>query len=208
MSGNPIYNFNALHPYDLRRFEEISTTLNFKKGEKIFLQGEPSDYMVVVIAGIVELKEANNDENKVIKYIKPMQFIGESYPENHGKYSCSSYFMTDGVAMLINYKAFRTLLPWSPKTSLGMINILRKTQESIYQELEHQRVFTATQKVAYFLLTYQYLLPQLRYKEMASILFLTPETFSRQLKKLEEDKCLTIKDRVIELHHRELARLL
>ncbi|MCK4440754.1 MAG: Crp/Fnr family transcriptional regulator, partial [Sulfurovaceae bacterium] len=199
---------NVLHPYDLRRFEKMSTTSNFKKGEKIFLQGEPSDYMVVVIEGIVELKKEYNNETKVIKYIKPMQFIGESYLEKHEKYSCSSYFMTDGVAMLISYKAFKNLLPWSPKISLGMIKILRKTHDSIYQELEYQRVFSTTQKVAYFLLNHQSLIPQLLYKEMASILFLTPQILSRELKKLEYEKCLTIKDGVIELNHRKLARLL
>ncbi len=207
MSIPPFLHSESLTINDLKLFQDIGSIKTFQKGEKIFSQNEPSTQIVIVMQGFVKLSKMTDSENSITRAIFPMQLIGESVPFEQKLYPVSAHFMTNGLAIIIAYSQFKQLFSWSPKIALSMFNLVNKSQLHLFQEMENKRVLSTAQRVASFLLEYQTLLPQLMHKEMAVILSLASETFSRQITKLKVKRAIVVKDGKIELNENKLRRL-
>ena len=208
MSINHILNARAFEVDDFKAFQHIGRVISFKKGEKIFSQNEPSTNIIIVMQGFVQLSKMINSKNVPVRHVAPMQLIGESVHTNQNRYPLSAHFITDGIAIIIEYKVFKQMLLWSPKIAMAMFNLVNKSQQHLFQEMENQRVLNTTQRVALFFLEHQLLLSQLKHKEIAAILSLTPETFSRQVTKLKKSKCIVSKEGKIILNEGKLKQLL
>lgn len=208
MSINPLLNTRAFEVNEFKAFQNISRLITFKKGEKIFRQNEPSTHIIIVIQGFVQLSKMINSKNIPVRHISPMQLIGESVHANDNRYPLSAHFITDGIAIIMEYKVCKQMLLWSPNIAMAMFNLVNKSQQYLFAEMENQRLLNTTQRVALFLLEHKPLLPKLMHKEMAMILSLTPETFSRQITKLKEERCLEIKEGKMILYQASLKKLL
>ena len=206
MCSNPIINVSSLFSNNLSIFNEVSNLISFEKSEKLFTQNHSANTIVLILDGFVKLSQVEN--KNATKYIQPMQLISDSLPNEKEEYSFSAHAMTQGRALVINYNLFKEKIFWSPKLSLAIIQLLHKSEQQISKEIENQRVFSAMQRVVMFILKYKPLIAQLKHKDMAELLFLTPETFSRQIGKLKEKKYITMKKLEISLNEDKLKSLL
>jgi len=200
MGKNPRIDLDSLSVNDFERIQKIGTVINFKKGEEVFIENDISTHIIIVVEGFVKLSKMNNNKNLPIRYIAPMQLIGESVSTKSNRYPLSAHFMTNGSAIKIEYKCFKQVLLWSPVIGLSMFNLVNNTQLHLFKEMENQRKLSITQRVLLFLVNYESLLPQLLKKEIASILFLPPETFSRQLRTLKDRGYISVEKGVIKIN--------
>jgi CRP-like cAMP-binding protein len=207
MSDNPIFNKSVFYKSDLKIFENIGKVIAFKKGEKIFSENEPSTHIIIVLQGFVKLLKMTNSTNIMVRAITPLQLIGESVATQINRYPVSAHFITEGLIISIEYNQLKQLSTWSPNIALSMFNLVNKSQLDLFQEIENKRVFNYTQRIASFLLNYESSLSQLKYKEIAAILFVSKETFSRGIRKLKDEKLIVIENGKMELNKREILKL-
>ena len=207
MSENPRLTLSSRYIEDIKLLNNIGIVKRFKKGEILFKEHKKMTHIMIVIEGIVELSKKNNQKDKEVRYISSFQIIGETLPEMNQRYPLSASFLTNGIAVLVEYDTFRQLLLWSPKTSLNMFKLLNRSQEQLFKKIEKEKTYNSIQRVASFLLEQATHLNQLQYKEMASIIDITPETFSRQLKKLREEQYIHIEEGDMILNHKKLQSL-
>jgi CRP-like cAMP-binding protein len=208
MSIPPFLHSEGLDINDLKTLQDIGKIIIFKKGEKIFTQNEPSTHIVIVMQGFVKLFKMTKNKNVMVRAISPMQLIGESVPTEKNRHSLSAQFMTEGMIISIDYKQLEQLSGWSPNIALSIFNLVNKSQLHLFQEIENRRMFTSIQKIALFFLNYESLLPELKYKEIASILFLSNETFSRGIRKLKDEKFIVIENRKVKLNEQMIRKSL
>jgi CRP/FNR family transcriptional regulator len=158
--------------------------------------------------GFVQLSKTIESKNIPIRHISPMQLIGESVDTHENRYPLSAHFVTNGIAIVMEYKVCKQMLLWSPNIAMAMFNLINKSQQYLFQEMNNQKLLNSTQRVALFLLEHKLLLPQLMHKDMAMILSLRPETFSRHITKLKSNGYIVLKKNKFKLNEGKLRQLL
>ena len=207
MSDNPIFNNTAGYKSDLEVFENIGKVVAFKKGETLFLEKTASSHIVIVLEGCVKLSKAVNNKKVTLRYVLPVQFIGESLPEHKKSYAVTASFMTEGKAILIKSEVFEQMLSWSPNISLHTLHLLNRTQQYIFQDVSNKKNLNAFQRIALFLLEHPSLASQLKKQEIADIIDVVPETYSRNLRKLKDEEYLMYEEGMFKLRLEKVEQI-
>ena len=172
------------------------------------MENESSTHIVIVLQGFVKLLKMRNSKNVMVRAITPLQLIGESVSTQSNKYGVSAQFITEGLVLSIEYNQLKQLSTWSPNIALSMFNLVNKSQLDLFQEIENKRTLNYTQRVASFLLNYESSLSELKHQEMASILFMSKESFSRGIRNLKDGKLIVVENGKMELNKKEIRKLL
>ena len=89
--------------------------------------------------------------------------------------------------LLINYDAFESIFLSNPELARILLLSLSKKIRMLESVIERGLVMDASERVITFIRKSPELLITMRHYEIANILNLTPETFSRTLKKLQQE---------------------
>lgn len=199
MQNKPINNilkevsmFSTLEEIEIQALESISHIYKYKENETLFLEGEISASLILLIDGVVSIFKHDNKGNEiVIGYFNRYALLAEAATLRHTPLPSSARFQTDGVIIKIDINEFEKLFITHPKISYAIIQSLLEKVELLQQNIHFNIASTAMEKILQFYTKNPTISLDLKQYEIASILGMTAETFSRNITKLVKEGKLT-----------------
>lgn len=183
--------FASLKSSELTVLASISHMHEYKKGSTLFMQGEINDALILLVDGVVSLFKHDSKGNEIIiGYFTPFALLAEPATLRHTPLPSTSTFKTDGTIIKINLEKFEELFMDYPNISRGIIHSLLKKIDLLQQNIHFNIASTSSEKILHFYKKNPKLSLDLKKYEIASILGITSETFSRNITKLIKEKKL------------------
>lgn len=107
-------------PVSLEVFKDAKKTKEFQPGEIIFHEGEPGDYMYVVLEGEVDI--VHNE--KVINRVGPGEILGEMALIDNSPRSATARVSLPSILVLVNRFDFTFYVQHSPFFALDILEIM------------------------------------------------------------------------------------
>lgn len=177
--------FTSLDEHELRALAEISHIEKYQKEATLFLKGDISKFLILLIEGIVSIYKHDDKGNEiVIGYFTRYKLLAEPATLRHTPLPSSATFKSDGAILKVDLAKFEADFLSHPKISYAIIQSLLQKIDLLQQNIHFKISSTAFEKVLFFYEQNPKLSLDLKQYEIASILGMTPETFSRTVKKL------------------------
>ncbi len=111
---------------DLRRIARLCPERRYRKGAKIFSEGDPGDEMFIVTEGLVRLVSVSDKGGETILHLlKPDQIFGELlFAEERRAFDAVA--STNVLVMIISRKRFEEILSSTPGVARNFIRLLSK----------------------------------------------------------------------------------
>jgi len=186
-----IYLFKELSEEELDNLTQISSFTSYKRDSLLFMSGEMGKYLLILIEGNVSVFKHDNKGNEiVIGFFSPYSLVAEAAMLRGVSFPSSAVFKTDGRVLKIEMNKFRESFLSKPKVSTEIINSLLSKIELLQQNIHLNIASTAKEKILHFYNTNSSIVSKLKKYEIATLLGMSPETFSRNLNALINDKKL------------------
>lgn len=183
--------FSTLEDNELNALEKISTISEYKKDATLFIEGDISTSIMLLIDGIVSIYKHDTKGNEiVIGYFNRYALLAEAATLRHTPLPSSARFESDGVLLKIDVESFENLFLTHPNISYAIIQSLLGKVALLQQNIHFNIATTSTEKILHFYRKNSTLSLDLKQYEIASILGMVPETFSRTVKKLVKENQL------------------
>ena len=202
--------FQRLNEAELKRLKDISILKKYKKGEFLFMEGEESRWLHFLIKGSIKLYKISPKGKEIFMHqFNGMGLVAELANFENIKFPATAVFLTGGEVLKIDYDKFYAEFLSNPHVSLQIIKSLSQklkiTSELIHQEL----VLNSEAKVARFLVNNADLFNELKHFKIASILNITPETFSRILAKFKAQNLIALdaNNEILDIATNELSKM-
>jgi len=180
--------FSSLQEDELKALENISHISEYEEGATLFLEGDVSDSLMLLIDGVVSIFKHDNKGNEiVIGYFNRYALLAEAATLRHTPLPSSATFKSGGAILKIDIVEFEKLFITHPNISYEIIQSLLKKVDLLQQNIHFNIASTSTEKILHFYRENPTLSLDLKQYEIASILGMVPETFSRNVKKLVKE---------------------
>ena len=187
--------FKNLSEKELKRLKEISFFKSYKKGEILFYEGEESEYLLILVQGVVKIYKMSSKNKEILLHlIRPISIVAELVNFDEIPYPASCEFITDGEVLKINYAKFKTEFMENPKICVEIIKSLTEKIRALNLLIERQVVLNADEKVASFITENFDFFKTAKQSQVANILNIAPETLSRMLAKFKKSGFLVFDD--------------
>jgi len=188
--------FQELNDKEVQYLASISVLRSYDKDSIVFYNGEESLYLHVLIEGSVKIYKSTQKNNEItLKKITHPSLIAELSNFKHIRYPSNCATLSDSKILLVDYQKFEEII-------LQNSSYLRRFMDSMTESLvDLNRVvgtFTldATAKVAKYIFESEEDFKKNTFIQSATLLNMTPETFSRSIKKLKDEGALFDKETV------------
>jgi len=182
--------------------DKIKDNLIVKKYSKnsiVFYEGDIPKFMYIVLEGSVKMYKTTAKGNQVhINVLKAPSLIGEYVYFEEQLFPATCEFIKEGTIGLIPFEVIDSLL--NHKTfSKAIIKSLTSKVMLLSTLVHKETIFSSEAKVADILIHKATIFQRLKNTEIASILNLAPETFSRILTKFKKDNIAYVKDHQVKI---------
>ena len=96
----------------------------FKRGERIFTKGEPSDLAFLILSGKIEIVFERGQAADVIASLEPGEVFGEMGLIDSGPRSASARAAADSVCLAVNADELLTMIETDPKEAVAFVKTL------------------------------------------------------------------------------------
>jgi len=209
------YLFAGLDQADFDALMKRVSIVSIDKGEILFHRGDRANHFYFVDSGQLELNLiAPTGQKKVLEVIGPDRTFAEAVAFiRENKYPVTCEALSDSVLCQIPNQVYTDLIYANPDACMRLLSDISRHLHARVREIERLTVQNARDRLVSYLLehvietnddeaTIRVELPR---HVIASRLSITPETLSRILRNLVDERILTIEDRVIFVH--SLSRL-
>jgi CRP/FNR family transcriptional regulator len=167
--------------------------IQLKKGDTLFVEGEPGSWIGFVIEGIVRLYRTSPEgKETVVRFIQPHELFAEVLLTGQQTYPVSANALENSTVLQISSSGLREIILKEPDFALRFIGLLTAHLKYLVSLIENR----STQDVKLRLLNYithladshktnRIKLPVPK-GELALLLGTTPESLSRTLKQLTD----------------------
>ena len=187
--------FSKLDDKDLAELLKHANILDYEKGKLLFMQGEMLSRYYLVLGGWVKLyKSTEAGDEAVLQMLSAGDSLMEASVFLNTPSLVSAQVVQDAQLLSMPAPVIRQSLADNRNLALGMIGGLSMRSQGLIQQIEHSRLKTATERVGWFLLKLgmeqsggkgnAVTLPYDK-STIASYLDMTPETFSRTLRRFK-----------------------
>jgi len=170
--------------------EDLKSQLIIKKYLKdsiVFYEGDSSEYLHIVLEGRVKLYKTTPKGSHIqINILSSPSLIGEYACFEKQPFPATCEFIEDGAMGLLPFEYIYSNLS-NPTFSLELIKSLTAKVSLLSALVHKETVLSSEAKVADLILQKPTIFSRLKNNEIASILNLTPETFSRILAKFKKE---------------------
>ena len=183
--------------------------LHLEEGQVLFHQQKTAEYFYFLETGDIKLYRLSADgAEKVIELIRSGQTFAEAVMFMHGKnYPVNAQALSECQLIRIEMKTFMTVLESSSETSMKILGHMSQKLHGLVQEIEQLTVQNAKMRVIQYLLRdvpkdaktpYQvdWEMPK---TVLASRVSVRPETFSRILQQLSQEKLISVNNKTVQL---------
>lgn len=207
--------FGSLNENYRKLLSTIATLKVVKKGETIFREGELATSLFLIIDGIVKIFKISEDgkEHTIHIFGSGEVFAEVALAENQ-TYPAWAVALTDVRLAIFERTKLLKLLKENPELSLSMVGVCVVRLKNLVSLIENVKMRDAKRRVIFFLWEKsekgkkETLDMEISKKEASILLGITPETFSRVLKKLKEEGVIvkTVGNRKIQVNLEELRK--
>jgi CRP/FNR family transcriptional regulator len=191
---------------DKKFHKELQDSIYIKKFTKnsiVFYEGDESDYLYLLLEGNIQLYKTSPKGSQVqIKRMKAPNIIGEYACFEKQPFPASCEFITDGVMGLLHFDKVYQYLD-NKEFSLGLIRSLTSKVMVLSSLVHKETILSSEAKVADLMLEKIATFNRLRNNEIAGILNLTPETFSRVITKFKKESIIHVVDGELKILNEE-----
>lgn len=182
----------------------------FSKGKILFLHGDDAEYFYFIKSGWVKLFRETLDGTQAVVDIFTRGYIfGDTSIFEDGVYPYSAEVVEPTEIISLPLAPLKSEIENNSKFAFDMLSSMAKYRRQQDREIEHRSIQNASQRIGCFLLR---LIKQdeegkiqihLPYDKMlvASRLGMQPETFSRALKKLQNETGIEVKGATITMQN-------
>ncbi|NOZ42201.1 MAG: cyclic nucleotide-binding domain-containing protein [Alphaproteobacteria bacterium] len=168
---------------------------DYKKGKLLFLEGEVSSRLHIVLSGWIKLfKGTTNGDETILQMVTSGDMVAGSAVFLNALYPISAQVVKDSVVLTLPAPIIRERIKENNELALRVLDGISQHSHSLIQEFENIRLKSATERVGWFLL--KLLRDQGKISDIielpydksliASYLDMKPETFSRTLKRFKD----------------------
>jgi len=177
--------FGSLDDKQLNELNQISSIKNFQPGNILFYEGDNPKNLYFLLDGLVKLyRYDKNDNISILSYYYSQALIGEAATLGRTPHQVSAECETHCSILVVSFDEFEKNFLRNPDIALGIImQLVSKVKQLINTNMQH----TSMQKLAGLIYENHEIFRKLKKYKIAEILNMAPETFSRNLKKLQAD---------------------
>jgi CRP/FNR family transcriptional regulator len=191
--------FHDLDDETLEQIASFSVMSRRLKNNVIFYEGDEAIYLHLLIAGVIKIyKTTSNNKNILLKYFQPGEMIGELASFESIPYPATAESFSDVELLKIDFEKFKALMYAKPELSFKVQSSLIKKIKNLESVISHDLVLDAKERVAKFIHDNTDVFFDRKNIEVAEILNMTPETYSRILKKFKTEKLIDMKAKTID----------
>ncbi|MDI6453046.1 Crp/Fnr family transcriptional regulator [Peloplasma aerotolerans] len=188
--------FKNLSEQELNQIIMISSHRKLEKGQFIFTAGDYIQNLYVIHQGKIKItRYTESGKEQVIRILSHGDFLGELALFNDSKVNTYAEVLEPAIVCLVEHKDLKSLMANSPTLSFKMLDELSNRLEKAEALIEHNNLYSAIAKVSKLLLDLQkngIVRFHTTKVNLSSQIGITPETFSRKLKELEEQEYIDI----------------
>ncbi|KRQ85809.1 cAMP receptor protein [Caloramator mitchellensis] len=190
--------FKELDDECLSKISALLIEKRYDKGSLIFMEGEAAQAVYFVKKGKVKIYKTGQDgKEHILNILSDGEVFAESCLFGMNKYPASAEAFEDTGVLFIKIKELEKLLENYPKIAIGIIKTMGKRLQMVSKQIENLALRDAFGKTAMLLMdlvTRKFskiydgieVETELSRQEMASMVGLTRETFTRALSKLKD----------------------
>jgi CRP/FNR family transcriptional regulator len=203
--------FATLTEDDLRRVAAVAVPRKYARKETVFREGDRADGFFVVEAGKVKVfKLSEEGKEQILHVLEPGQSFAEAAIFEGGSYPAHAETLADSELLLLPKAAFLDLLERNPRLAVRMLASLSRWLRRMTDLVESLSLRDVEARLVF------YLSEELKHRGipardgvaidlpvsknvLASRLGTVPETFSRTLKKLQEERLIAVRGKQIRI---------
>jgi CRP-like cAMP-binding protein len=185
--------FRHISPFELEGLKKEVGKMELDKGLSLFQKGDTAEACFILVYGLIKLAiPSTNGSDKILELIRPGQCFGEAMLFLEEPYPFYAEALEPSLLLRLPKNALFKLLEQSPTIARQMMTGLSHRLLGFIRSVERQSSHNAMQRVADYLIQVaatqdsQDIRLELKKNVVASLLNLTPETFSRMLHHLSE----------------------
>ena len=196
--------FGSLDDRQLDKLAQISTIKQFQPGNILFYEGDEPTNIYFLLDGLVKLYkyDANNNMN-ILSYYYTQALLGEAATLQKEPHQVLAECEIESTILILSFSEFEKNFLKDPDVSLGIIMHLVSKLKALMSSNIKQ---TSMQKLAGLIFENHELFMKLKKYKLAEILNMAPETFSRNLKKLEEKNIISYSKNRFTIHNQQALR--
>jgi len=198
--------FKKLTDTEIEKVINISMVKKLSKENVLFYEGEMPQYFYVLLKGYVKLYKTDLKGHEIVLHFFSTPDLMAEMPsfENIPFPATSVAMKNETEVLLIDRERFIDLLHSDPKFSFSIIRSLTQKMKNLEQVINRNLIYDAMTKVCSFIKENPTDLTSTKHKEIATILNMAPETFSRILKKLKslniiDSECCLINEEKLDM---------
>jgi CRP-like cAMP-binding protein len=203
--------FATLPDDDLRRVADLAVSRRFSKKEAIFREGDRADGFFIVSSGKVKVfKLSGEGKEQILHILEAGQTFAEAVIFEGGGYPAHAETLTDAELLFLPKRPFVDLLERHPNVAIRMLASLSRWLKRMTDLVESLSLKDVETRLVFYLseelkgrgipLTDGAELELAIGKNvLASRLGTVPETFSRALKKLQDDGLINVRGKRIRI---------
>ena len=179
--------FKQLTDNEIEKIIEISSVKKLSKENILFYEGEKPHYFYALLEGFVKFYKTDLKGNEIIiHYFTTPMLLADMPSFENIPFPATAIAMKDNTEfLLIDRAKFLELLTTDPRFSFHVIKSLTQKIRTLEQVINRNLIYDAMTKVCSFIRENPKEIANTKHKEIAAILNMAPETFSRILKKLK-----------------------
>ena len=203
--------FATLPDDDLRRVADLAVSRRFAKKEAIFREGDRADGFFIVGSGKVKVfKLSGEGKEQILHVLDAGQTFAEAVIFEGGSYPAHAEALTDTDLLFLPKRTFVELLERRPNVAIRMLASLSRWLKRMTDLVESLSLKDVETRLVFYLseeLKARGIPPKdgaeleltVGKNVLASRLGTVPETFSRTLKKLQDDGLISVRGKRIRI---------
>ncbi|MDD5762928.1 MAG: Crp/Fnr family transcriptional regulator [bacterium] len=203
--------FAALPDDDLRRVADLAVSRRFAKKETVFREGDRAEGFFVVASGKVKVfKLSGEGKEQILHVLDAGQTFAEAVIFDGGVYPAHAETLAETELLFLPKRQFVDLLERHPKVAIRMLGSLSRWLKRMTDLVESLSLKDVEARLVFYLseeLKARGIPPKdgvelelaIGKNVLASRLGTVPETFSRTLKKLQDDGLIRVRGKRIRI---------
>jgi len=183
--------FENFNDDDIAYLQKISTLKTFEKNSIIFFKGDDSRYLHILLQGSLKIYKYNQNNNEVmLKMLNTTSLVAELANLEHMPYPSNCSTLGESKILLVDYDKFESYFLKDSKFLLMFVKSLTKTILMLEKTISLNLTLNSTSKVAKHIYELFPNTCHMSHKIRASTLNMTPETYSRIIRKFKDENLI------------------